>query len=74
MKVDLSERIIEIESEEEREALLDMLRPRGEWLHKEINGHFHVYGQCSKCKQRKRVDNFCGNCGAYMRKEDEHGS
>jgi len=40
---------------------------RGRWLHKETTDHFHVVGQCSVCKERKRIDNFCPNCGADMR-------
>ena len=39
---------------------------RGRWLHKETTDHFHVVGQCSVCKERKRIDNFCPNCGAEM--------
>lgn len=40
---------------------------RGRWLHKETTDNFHVVGQCSVCKERKRIDNFCTNCGADMR-------
>ena len=40
---------------------------RGRWLHKETTDNFHVVGQCSVCKERKRIDNFCPNCGADMR-------
>lgn len=42
---------------------------RGRWLHKETTDHFHVVGQCSVCKERKRIDNFCPHCGADMRGE-----
>lgn len=41
-------------------------RLKGKWLFKEITDDYKVYGQCSICKQRKRVDNFCSNCGAEM--------
>jgi len=43
-------------------------RPQGEWLFKEITNDYKVYGQCSICKQRKRIDNYCSNCGAKMGK------
>lgn len=43
---------------------------KGEWLHKEITDDFHVVGQCSFCKERRRIDNFCPNCGADMREPD----
>ena len=42
---------------------------RGEWLHKKITDDFHVVGQCSVCKERRRIDNFCPNCGADMREK-----
>lgn len=38
---------------------------RGKWLHKETTDDFHVVGQCSVCKERRRIDNFCPNCGSY---------
>lgn len=41
-------------------------RPQGEWIFKEITDDYRVYGQCSICKQRKRIDNYCPNCGAKM--------
>lgn len=40
---------------------------QGEWLFKEITDDYHVIGQCSVCKERKRIDNYCPNCGADMR-------
>lgn len=46
-------------------------RPKGEWLHKEFNPFLKEYGQCSTCLQRERVGNFCRNCGADMRGEEE---
>ena len=44
-------------------------RPKGKWQGKEITADYKVYGQCSVCLQRKRIDNFCPNCGADMRTE-----
>lgn len=41
---------------------------QGEWLFKEITDDYHITGQCSVCKERRRIDNFCPNCGADMRK------
>lgn len=40
---------------------------KGEWLHKKITDDYHVTGQCSNCHERRRIDNFCPNCGADMR-------
>ncbi len=37
----------------------------GEWLFKEVTEDYHVTGQCSKCKERRRIDNYCSNCGSY---------
>lgn len=45
---------------------------RGKWMHKEITVDLHVVGQCSVCKERRRIDNYCPNCGADMRKKSEH--
>lgn len=42
--------------------------PQGEWLFKEITDDYHVTGRCSVCKKRRRIDNFCPNCGAKMNK------
>lgn len=44
---------------------------RGKWLHKKITDDFHVVGQCSVCKEKRRIDNFCPNCGADMREEHD---
>ena len=52
-------------------ATSDETRPTGEWLFKKITDDYRVYGQCSICKQRKRIDHFCSNCGADMRKQSE---
>ena len=42
---------------------------RGKWMHKKITADLHAIGQCSVCKEIRRIDNFCPNCGADMREE-----
>lgn len=42
-----------------------ILNKTGEWLFKEVTEDYHVIGQCSKCKERRRIDNYCSNCGSY---------
>lgn len=48
------------------------VRPHGKWEYKTITDDYRVYGRCSNCLQRKRIDNYCPNCGADMR-GDSHG-
>ncbi len=43
----------------------------GEWLFKEITDDYRVTGLCSVCKERRRIDNFCPNCGARMKGADD---
>lgn len=44
----------------------------GKWLHKKTDElNYYVYGQCSNCLERKRVDNYCPNCGAKMDEEQK---
>lgn len=43
-------------------------RPQGEWIFKEMTDDYHIIGRCSICKERRRIDNYCPNCGADMRK------
>ena len=43
----------------------------GEWLDEHEDGHGYWVGTCSRCGKEKRMDNFCPNCGADMRKERE---
>ena len=43
-------------------------RPQGEWLFKKIMDDYHVTAQCSICKERRRMDNYCPNCGARMKR------
>ena len=39
----------------------------GYWSHKQVDTTlYHVYGQCSECKERHRIDNYCSSCGAKM--------
>ena len=40
-------------------------KPKGEWLFRSTENDIEV-GRCSICCQRRRVDNFCSNCGASM--------
>lgn len=43
----------------------------GWWINKEVDEIMcHVYGNCSVCHERKRIDNFCPHCGAKMDKEE----
>ena len=39
----------------------------GKWEHKQMDSFYHVIGQCSNCKARYRINNYCPNCGADMR-------
>lgn len=43
---------------------------KGEWLFKKITDDYHITGLCSVCKERRRIDNFCPNCGARMKGAD----
>ena len=45
-------------------------RKKGKWMYKKITTDLHVVGQCSVCKERRIIDNFCPNCGADMREEE----
>lgn len=43
----------------------------GRWINKEVDEIMcHVYGNCSVCHERKRIDNFCSHCGTKMDKEE----
>ena len=46
-------------------------RPHGEWLDEHEDGHGYWVGTCSQCGKEKHLDNYCSNCGADMRKENE---
>ena len=42
----------------------------GRWEHKRVDyERYNVYGTCSECKERSRINNFCPYCGADMRGE-----
>lgn len=40
-------------------------RPQGEWITENLD---KPYARCSICGEICEIDNFCGNCGADMRK------
>ena len=40
----------------------------GEWLDRKDDKNYNIEtGQCSICKERRRVDKYCPNCGAMMK-------
>lgn len=45
-------------------------RPEGEWLFKKQTNDNHITGQCSNCKERSRINNYCPCCGAKMKGEE----
>ena len=53
-----------------REGYKDAQKQKsGKWLYKEITDDYRVTGQCSECKERRIIDNYCPNCGAKMESE-----
>lgn len=47
-------------------------RAEGEWLHKRMpHDSYHITGQCSICKERSRINNYCPWCGAKMKGAEE---
>lgn len=62
----------EMKAEEEIEQIIRELKKYGEtrthakWIHKQTDSFYQIIGQCSNCKERYRVTNFCPNCGAKM--------
>lgn len=48
-----------------RRASIEPERKKGKWIHKKITEDLHVTGQCSVCKERRIIDNYCPNCGSY---------
>lgn len=46
---------------------------RGEWINGEVrnNGYGRYHAECSNCGEVRIVDNFCPNCGADMRGDEE---
>lgn len=45
--------------------------PTGKWIHKQMDSFYHIIGQCSNCKSRYRLNNYCPNCGAKMMVEKQ---
>lgn len=41
----------------------------GEWIDEHEDGHGYWVGVCNLCSKTSRVNNFCPNCGAEMKKE-----
>lgn len=57
---------IEIENDNEREFLLEQLRPQGEW---KIDGALIACNKCGRILLKaSELYNFCPNCGAKMQK------
>lgn len=44
---------------------------RGEWIERYINGFGNRICMCSKCNFQAERNNFCPNCGADMRGDDD---
>ena len=44
---------------------------KGEWIAQHESAHGFWVGVCSLCGKEKRVDNYCPNCGADMRGEND---
>lgn len=43
----------------------------GKWEHQRIDYEkYHVYGTCSECRERSRINNYCPWCGAKMEDEE----
>ena len=48
-------------------------RPKGEWIYNDKQGTFKIY-TCSECGLNMETEwDFCPNCGAEMRKENDDG-
>lgn len=50
-------------------------RPQGEWIEQEDD--YHHYWECSECGMGVGLDdirNYCPNCGADMRGDDNEGN
>jgi len=43
----------------------------GHWEYEQDEGHGIYTGGCSVCGYRRRIDQFCGRCGAEMDEEGE---
>ena len=62
--------IVDVEDVEKLPSADVIERKKGKWMYKKITTDLHVVGQCSVCKERRVIDNFCPNCGADMREEE----
>lgn len=49
---------------------IDVDRPQGEWFEMYRNGFGNMIYMCSKCNFHATKSNFCPNCGADMRGEN----
>ncbi len=63
IKVDTDEILKRIKQEYE---ITD--RPYGEWIDQHEDGYGWWVGRCDQCGKENKVNNFCPNCGADMRK------
>ena len=43
----------------------------GHWKYEQDEGHSIYTGECSVCGHRRRIDPFCGRCGAIMDESDD---
>lgn len=60
-------RVVKVEHIENAPAVDAVEVVHGRWVNKEVDEvRCHVYGNCSVCHERKRIDNYCPNCGARM--------
>ena len=60
-------------TEEDKKVLLDLLRQKGKWIEQtDINSKLYGWYKCSECGAVIGTKtNFCSECGADMRGEEE---
>lgn len=46
----------------------------GHWKYERDEGHSIYTGECSVCGYRRRIDQFCGKCGANMDESEDSGN
>jgi NADH pyrophosphatase NudC (nudix superfamily) len=46
----------------------------GHWKYEQDEGHNIYTGECSVCGYRRRIDQFCGRCGAKMDESEDSGN
>lgn len=44
----------------------------GHWKYEQDEGHSIYTGECSVCGYRRRIDPFCGRCGAKMDEREDN--